>query len=147
MQSDFYEERLLRQYQNFAKSRFVLAGISDEHLISFFRVCSLDIQSALEMLEAHLNWRSEINSGTLSSLIPELDSFVTHAIHKTDKQDRPIYILSFKPISTSEILTRFTESLLLEMFTDVFDKLRSRIPPDTQITVLIDLENFGLRRA
>lgn len=144
MQSDFNEERLLRQYINFAKSRFVLDGISDEHLATFLRACRFDIQSALEMLEAHLNWRSEINTENLASLIPELDTFVTHAIHKTDKQDRPIYIISFKPISTSELLTRFTESLLLEMFTGVFEKLRSRIPPDTQLTVLIDLENLGL---
>jgi hypothetical protein len=144
MQADFNEERLLRQFINFSKTRFTIHGISDEHLATFLRACRFDIQSALEMLEAHLNWRSEINSETLASLIPELDSFVTHAIHKTDKQGRPIYIISFKPISTSELLTRFTEYLLLEMFTGVFEKLRSRISPDTQLTVLIDLENFGL---
>lgn len=144
MQSDFNEERLLKQYLNFARSRFMFDGMSDDYFSSFLKASRFDIQSALEMLEAHLNWRSEINPHGLMSLIPELDSFISHAIHKTDKHDRPIYIISFKPVTALEVLARFTESYLIEIFTGLLEHLRSRKPSDTQLTVLIDLANLQL---
>ena len=144
MQSNFNEERLLTQYLHYAKSQFLLDEMSDDILSNFLKACRFDIQSALQMLEVHLNWRSDRNPQGLMSLLSELDSFITHVIHKTDKQDRPIYILSFKPVTALEILTRFTYTYLIEIFTGLFETLRSKLPSDIQLTVLIDLANLQL---